>query len=130
MTKLRLLIKSKRNFVCLLKANYVCLLKANVILSYFWTINVESQESQLYHAFQYTITKQLFSVVLDYCLLGMKDGRIPDRDITASSYHVSDNGLTPAKGRLDQTVSSWSSATSKLKCRMNVLTKIWHCSAV
>jgi len=79
-------------------------------------------------SFQYTINEQLFSVVLDYCLLGMKDGRIPDSDITASSHHSND--VAAERGRLDEPVSSWSSLTSKLKCRMNVLTKTYGIVAI
>ena len=51
-------------------------------------------------------------VVVDYCGVGLRDGRIPDGAITASSMFNS--GHAPAQARLDSMGSgSWSSLQSE-----------------
>ena len=54
-----------------------------------------------------------FAVVVDYCGVGLRDGRIPDGAITASSMH--DSNHVPAHARLDYTENSgsWSALRSE-----------------
>ena len=54
-----------------------------------------------------------FAVMVNYCGVGLRDGRIHDEAITASSMY--DSNHAPAQARLDYTenIGSWSSLHSE-----------------
>ena len=76
---------------------------------------VSSKNSIMFNLWQTIIKKGLLSVYVDYCSVGLKDGRVTNAQMTASSelnnHHAAHQGRLNYQGSLNRS-GAWSAAST------------------